>query len=137
MSLRCECGEKASYIWFDHNPDRLIPVCDRCLYKLIETFGEVNLDVYEIDDPDFLNALIKDVNEQFKWHDDLLKRLRNEVEETRKWKAELRKIIHQIKHEPAHSGFPPSYRYMEGWLDGVSFTLKKIKEAFGEEASKE
>ena len=73
MSLRCECGEKASYIWFDHNPDRLIPVCDRCLYKLIETFGEVNLDVYEIDDPDFLNALIKDVNKQFKWHDDKLR----------------------------------------------------------------
>jgi len=73
MSLKCECGEKASYIWFDHNPDKLIPVCDRCLHELFEMFGEINLDVYDINDPYFLNALIKDVNEQFEWREKMRK----------------------------------------------------------------
>ena len=73
--MKCEeCkSQDASYIWFDHNPDRLIPVCDRCLHKLFEAFGEINLDVYGIDDPDFLNALIKDVNKQFEWHEKMRK----------------------------------------------------------------
>ena len=69
MSLKCECGEKAGYIWFDHNPDKLIPICSRCLRKLTETFGEVNLNIYDMDDPDFLSALIKDVNRQLEWHE--------------------------------------------------------------------
>ena len=73
--MRCEeCkNQDASYVWFDHNPDRLVLVCDRCLHKLFETFGEINLDVYDIDDPDFLNALIKDVNKQFEWHEKMRK----------------------------------------------------------------
>ena len=53
----------------------------------------------------------------------------------RNFETELRQIIYQIEREPAHEGFPPSYRYMEGWLDGVSFALKKFKEILGEEVS--
>ena len=53
----------------------------------------------------------------------------------RDFEAELRQIIHQIEHEPAHEGFPRSYRYMEGWLDGVMFVLGKLKEILGEETS--
>jgi len=50
----------------------------------------------------------------------------------------LRKIIREIKNEPAHKGFPPSYRYMEGWLDGVNFALGKIEETLEEkEAEKQ
>ena len=36
-------------------------------------------------------------------------------------------IIREVEHMPARSGRPPSYRYMEGWLDGVRLTIKKIK----------
>lgn len=53
----------------------------------------------------------------------------------REFETELRQIIHQISHGPAHEGFPPSYRYMEGWLDGVRFALEKFKEILGEEKS--
>ena len=35
--------------------------------------------------------------------------------------------IREVEHMPARSGYPPSYRYMEGWLDGVRLTIKKIK----------
>ena len=48
-------------------------------------------------------------------------------------KAKLRRIIRQIEREPVHVGDPPSPRYIDGWLDGVSFALKKIKEILGEE----
>jgi len=53
----------------------------------------------------------------------------------RKWKAELRQTVYQIEHEPAHEGYPRSRRYMEGWLDGVRFTLKKLENLLGEEVS--
>jgi len=69
MTLKCFCGKEASYIWFDHCPDRLIPLCDRCLHQLFETFGEVNLNIYEIDDKLALASLINDINKQFEWHD--------------------------------------------------------------------
>ena len=59
----------------------------------------------------------------------------NYIEDFRKWKDERQQVIHQIEHEPAHKGFPPSYRYMEGWLDGVRFALEKLKEILGEKAS--
>jgi len=52
------------------------------------------------------------------------------------FESEFRKIVRQIEYEPAHSGFPTSYRYMEGWLDGVNFAIQKIKEVLGEEVSK-
>jgi len=79
MSLKCECGEKASFILFEHNPDKLIPICEQCLNKQIEMLGEVNLDFYEINDPHFLNILIEEVNKQFKWHDVMLKRLYKQI----------------------------------------------------------
>jgi len=53
------------------------------------------------------------------------------------YEAELRQVIHQISHEPSHEGFPPSFRYQEGWLDGVYFALEKLKEILGEEITDE
>ena len=84
IHLTCDCGETASHIFFDHEPNRLVPVCDRCLQRILEAFGEVNIDVFDISDPLFLNTLIREVNEQFKWYDDMLKRLRDEIARMRK-----------------------------------------------------
>ncbi|MHA1268106.1 MAG: hypothetical protein ACTSRS_23020 [Candidatus Helarchaeota archaeon] len=48
------------------------------------------------------------------------------------YEASLRQVVHQIEHEPAN---PTSHRYMEGWLNAVSFALEKLKEILGEETS--
>jgi len=47
----------------------------------------------------------------------------------------VKQAIEEIKHEPAHQGYLPSYRYMEGWLDGVRFVLEKLENILGEEDS--
>jgi len=48
-----------------------------------------------------------------------------------------KQTIEKIKHEPAHKGYPPSYRYMEGWLDGVRFVLEKLEEILEEKEASE
>ena len=86
MSLKCECGEKASYILFDHEPDKLVPICYRCLNKIFEIYGETNVDFYDIENPYFLSTLIKDLNESFRWYEEMLKRLRKEIDSLRRTK---------------------------------------------------
>jgi len=79
--MRCEeCKDKeATYIWLDHEPDRLVPLCDGCYHKIVQMFGEDQIEAYETDDPFFLVFLVDAVNKRFKWHSDILKRLRNEI----------------------------------------------------------
>ena len=45
----------------------------------------------------------------------------------------LKEVVVKVWNEPAHEGFPPSYRYMEGWLDGVRFVLEMIRNILEEE----
>jgi len=45
----------------------------------------------------------------------------------------LKKAVIKLENEPVHEGFPPSYRYMEGWLDGVRFVLEEIRNILEEE----
>jgi len=79
--VKCkECKDKeATYIWFDREPDRLVPLCDGCYCRLVQMFGEDQIEAYEMNDPFFLTFLIETVNKRFKWHGDMLKRLRDEI----------------------------------------------------------
>ena len=76
--MKCEECEnrEAAYIWFDHNFDRLIPLCDECYHDLIHMFGEANIEAYDMNDPFFLESLLDAVNKRLKWHEDMQKILR-------------------------------------------------------------
>jgi len=92
--MKCEeCKDKeATYIWFDDEPDKLIPLCDGCYRDLVQKFGEDQIEAYEIDDPFFLVFLVDAVNKRFRWHYDMLKRLRDEIRMREAEITKLRKI---------------------------------------------
>ena len=92
--MKCEeCKDKeATYIWLDRKPDRLVPLCDECYRNLVQTFGEDQIEAYEMDDPFFLVFLVNAVNKRFKWHYDMQERLEAEIRTREAEISKLRKI---------------------------------------------
>jgi len=105
--MKCEeCGEReAEYILLDEgageDPDKLKPICEQCYRGLVQQFGEDQVDAIDMSDPFFLMYLVDAVNERFKWHSDMLKRLRDEIRFREAEIVKLRKItgLDWIKRE--------------------------------------